>query len=145
MNIKITKYKETVYSGDKLAVEVSVKDYLGNIVTNATVKIELVKDGKVAKSVTATHVGGGVYTAEVNTGGLEGDYALRITAMQKVGIGILKRSVEISVTILPLWQKYLPYIAVVIVVVIVIIIVVIIRKRRKEEAEETESLEEEGG
>jgi len=142
LNIKVTKYDETVYSGDKLTVEVSIKDYLGNIVTNATVKVEFVKGGKVAKSAVATHTGGGVYIAEVNTGGLEGDYTLKITATQKVGIGELKRSVDVSVTVLPLWQKYLPYIAVVIVIVIVVIVIILMRKRRVEE-EEAEASEEE--
>ncbi len=140
LSITLTKYDETLYSGDKLAVEINVKDYLGNIVTNATVTIELVKDGEVAKSVAATHVGGGTYTAEIDTGGLEGDYDLRVTAVQSIGIGQLKRTITVSITVLPLWQKYLPYIALVIVVVIVLVIVLLLKKKKKVEEEELPEL-----
>lgn len=126
----LSKYDEVVYSGDKITVELSVTDYAGNVVTNATVTIELEGDGKVVKSITATHVGNGVYSAEIDTGGLEGDYNLRVTAVQPLGIGELRRTVTVSVTVLPVWQRYLPHImAGIVIVVIVIIALVWLRKR----------------
>jgi len=135
--------KESVYSGDKLPVEVTVKDYTGNVVTNATVKIEFMKDGKTVKTFTASHTGGGVYKADVDTSGLEGDYKVKVSAASQIPLGVLKRSTEISVTIIPLWQKYLPYIVLVVVLVIVVVAVYMWRMKRKAQVVEEEEMEKE--
>ncbi|MCS7386410.1 MAG: ABC transporter substrate-binding protein [archaeon GB-1867-005] len=130
LTVTLSKYDEVLYSGDKLSVELTLTDYLGNPVTNATVTIELVRDSEVVKSVTATHAGDGVYVAEIDTGGLEGDFDLRVSAVQQISLGELSRTVGVSVTVLPVWQRYLPYIGAGIAVVIVAVIAVVLLRRR---------------
>ncbi|HDO20809.1 MAG TPA: hypothetical protein ENG81_04765 [Candidatus Bathyarchaeota archaeon] len=130
LTITVNKYDEVVYSGDKLSVQFTLKDYLGNAVTNATVTIDVLKDGSVVKSVTATHTGNGVYSAKIDSGGLEGDYTFKITAVQQISTGELKRSTSVTVTVLPVWQRYLPYIGVGIVLIIVAVVLAIYLRRR---------------
>ena len=131
--------QESLFEGQKLEVEISVKDYTGSPSTNATVTINLEQNGKVAKSVTATHQGNGVYKASIDTSGLTGDYTISVAAKATIGGVELTRTVTATVTIKPAWEQYLPYVVLLIVIVVIAVAVFYYMKKKKtEEAEETE-------
>ena len=130
LSLSFKKVDEMVYSGTPITVELSVTDYMGRAVGNASVVIEVIKDGEVVKSVSASHKGDGVYTASIDTSGLTGTITLKVMVSQKVGPGELKISKETTVNVLPLWRKYLPYAGAGVVVAIVASIVVLLLRKR---------------
>ena len=130
LRLEVRKIDETTYSGSPINVEFSIVNYLGKPVENASATVELLQNGKVVKTVSASHKGNGVYVASIDTHGLKGSFTVKIVASQKIGIGKLETSKETSVSVLPLWRKYLPYIPVAVVIVIVAVVIVLLIKRR---------------
>ncbi|MCD6445138.1 hypothetical protein J7L70_09160 [Candidatus Bathyarchaeota archaeon] len=120
---------ESLYAGDVLDVSATVQDYTGSPATNATVLVEILQDGSVVKSVSATHTGNGVYTASVDTGDLSGTYTVRVTASAEILGYTFTKSAEASLTVKPAYEKYLPYIIVVAVIVVIVVIVIALRRR----------------
>ncbi|MCD6209090.1 MAG: hypothetical protein J7J67_02760, partial [Thermoproteales archaeon] len=143
LSVKVSA-QESLFEGQKLEVEISVKDYTGAPSTNASVIVNLEQNGKVAKSATATHQGNGAYKASVDTSGLTGDYTISVVAKATIGGVELERTVTTTVTIKPAWEQYLPYIVLLLVIIIIAVAVFYYMKKKKaEEAEEKEEEEKE--
>ncbi|MEM2794661.1 MAG: ABC transporter substrate-binding protein [Thermofilaceae archaeon] len=120
----------TLYAGDPFTITTTVKDYTGTALANATVTVQLTRDGNVVKTVTATHVGSGVYQATIDTSGLEGNFDVWVSGSATVGGGSFNKTVSVKVTIRPAWERYLPFIASGIIVVIVAVAAFLFLKRR---------------
>jgi len=122
----------SIYEGDELSVDISVKDYLGVAIENATLTVAILKDGEIVTSTMATGGVGGAYTATLDTSGLTGDYILSVSASSKVGPLTFSRTVTQSLSIRPQLEKYLPYIGAAVAIVIIIVIILMLRRRGKE-------------
>jgi len=122
---------DTLYAGDELKVTVTVKDYTGKPLPNATVTIDLVSGGTVVRSSTATHTGNGTYEATIDTSGLSGSYVVKATAVATLGGIAFTRAQTLQLTVRAAWERYLPFIAAGVIVIIAIIIVMLFLMRRR--------------
>ncbi|PLJ78391.1 ABC transporter substrate-binding protein [Infirmifilum sp. SLHALR2] len=126
-----------VQAGNPLSIAVTVKDYQGQPVPNATVTVRLLSGGSAIKEIQAVHVGGGVYNATIDTAGLSGSY--NVSVMVKAGLAgtVFARSLTGTVTVRSAWEQYLPIIILAAVIAVVIVAIIAVRKRaRKPEAQQ---------
>ncbi len=129
------------YTGDVIEVQIKVTDAEGAPVTNATLVLNVVKDGKVVKTITATYdAAKGAYVARIDTSGLgSGEYSLEAVAVQVIKGFKITGSESTVLQLKPAYMKYLPYIVLAIIVLIIVVAIVYrMRKRAKEEEEEEE-------
>lgn len=122
---------EGLYEGDQLTVDVSVSDYLGTAVEDATVDVAILRDGDTTDSESASGGAGGEYSATFATSGLTGAYTISVTAETRVELLTFSRTVTTELSIRPLWERYLPYIGVAVIVVIGVAVFVILRGRKQ--------------
>ncbi len=126
----------SIYSDESAKVTITVKDYTGKPV-DADVTVQLITpDGKVVSEVT-TKATGGTCTVELPAKGATGDCKISVIAKGTVGVATLSRSTEVTLSIRPSYERYLPYVAIVIVVVVVAAIYVMVRRGKGKTAATT--------
>lgn len=121
---------ESVLEGQPLLVKVSVTDYQGKPLPNATVTVSLVSGGKVVKQASAVHIGNGVYNATINTSGLGGSFDLSVSVEAEIAGAKFARTLSTTVSVRPAWEQYLPAIVLAIVVVAVIAAVLLVLRKK---------------
>lgn len=131
LTLECTLQRTTLYEGDPLQITVKLADYTGAALANATVSLQLISDGKVVKSVSAVHKGGGVYEASLDTAGLSGSFKALVRGSAVIAGTSFEKEVPVSVTIRPARERYLPYIALGAISIAVAIIAVLYLTRRK--------------
>lgn len=125
------------FAGDSVELKVKVTDSEGVAITNATLTVNLFKNGELIRTIGASHTGGGVYLAKIDTSGLSGDYTVKVAATYVLKGFKMSGGESISLTVKPAYMKYLPYVAIAVVVILIAVAVAyrLIKKRREEEEE----------
>ncbi|MEM2151456.1 MAG: ABC transporter substrate-binding protein [Candidatus Bathyarchaeia archaeon] len=99
----LTVYKDTVkIAGERARFQFKLTGPEGEAVTNGTVKLTLMKAGEEVFEVSAGHIGGGVYEANIDTGVVGvGDYVVSVTAEYVTPLFTYQRPLTLTLTVLP--------------------------------------------
>jgi peptide/nickel transport system substrate-binding protein len=129
--VERTNVPESLTQGDASQLQVTVKSYTGEVITDAAVTADLVVGGTTVSTLTFSHVGNGVYQASLDTANLQpGAYSIVLKISR--GTGALAQSATLNYA-LDLAAPF-PLIPVAIVVIVVLIAAgyVVIRRRGKQ-------------
>ncbi|MEM4983292.1 MAG: ABC transporter substrate-binding protein [Candidatus Bathyarchaeia archaeon] len=98
-----TVYKDTVkIAGERAKFQFKLVGPEGEAVTNGTVKLTLMKAGEEVLEVSARHMGGGVYEANIDTGVIGvGDYMVSVIAEYVTPLFTYQRPSTLTLTVLP--------------------------------------------
>lgn len=130
--IEKTSLPDALTQGDKSDIRITVKSYTGEVLTDAKVTADLVKDGKTATTLTFTHVGNGVYQASFDTASIQlGTYSMVFTISRGVGAFTQTATVNFSLDV----RAPLPLIPIAVMIVVIVIAAgyVVIRRRGKQQ------------
>jgi ABC-type transport system substrate-binding protein len=123
-----TSIPDSLPRGDKSDIKITVKSYTGQIVTDAQVTANLVREGKSAATLNFAHVGNGLYHATLDTVNTDpGAYSLVFTISRGAGALTQTTSVTYSLVI----QAPFPLIPVTMAIAVILIVAgyVLIRRR----------------
>ena len=105
-NVKLAETEKVV--GEPAKFQFELTGPTGEKVTNATVTLSVWKAGEEVLSATATHIGGGVYEATIDTGTMgAGDYVVHVHAKYLTPLFTYETPTTIYLTVLPKVYKTL--------------------------------------
>jgi len=128
LTIKISKLSTTVYDDESFEIVISVLDYAGRVVGNATATLQFKANTKIEKEISLKHVGNGVYSGTVPSLAAA-TYKATIRAVQDLPFGVIARTQNSSLIVQPALMRYVPYVVIIVVVGGAVVAIVFYRKQ----------------
>jgi len=127
--VQFVEAPKTAYSGEQVTITIAVSDYLKRPVNNATVTFTIASErGEALRKVNATRAGNATYSVTL-VGLPEADLQVKISVREPLALSDLSRAVTFSLSIQPVWRKYVLPLAGA--VVVALAAAVVLKRRRK--------------